>query len=247
LTPRSLTVAALAAHLVFIGAIALGDAGGAAGEWVRTWFQPIVLAAAVLACAEAARRGRGAVRGAWGALAIGIAFYAAGWVVFNVEHTTGAPGFPTTADALWLCFYPAAAVALVLLARARHPAHDMRLWLDGLMGALAVATLGATFVYEPVFDRGLADTTAALAYPIGDLLLTGFVVGMAAVGGWRFDRAWTLLAVGFTLIAVSDGTYLIQAANGAWSPGDLLDVPYSRSPRRRGRLPGAALACASRA
>ena len=53
---------------------------------------------------------------------------------------------PRTSDFLWLVFYPAAFLTLGLLVRARVRQFYPSLWLDGVVGALAVAALASQFV-----------------------------------------------------------------------------------------------------
>jgi hypothetical protein len=94
---------------------------------------------------------------------------------------------PSVSDVLWLAFYPAAYVALVLFVRARVHDFHASVWLDGLVGALAAAALGAALVFGVVAGSE-ADTRVVavdLTYLLADLLLLGFVTGAFALTGWR--------------------------------------------------------------
>ena len=49
---------------------------------------------------------------------------------------------------------------------------------------------------------------------------------MIAVSGWRFTRTWLLLAAGVIVFCVADSMYLIQTANGTYTPGGVFDVGW---------------------
>lgn len=100
------------------------------------------------------------------------------------------------------------------------------MWLDGVVGAMCLAALAAIFAFQPVSDTG--DAPALLfAYPAGDLVVIAVLVVMTAADGWRLTSPWLLMAVGFAAIAVGDGAYILRAADGTWSPGTILDLPYA--------------------
>ena len=58
-----------------------------------------------------------------------------------------------------------------------------------------------------------------LSYPIMDLILLGFVAGVLAVGGWRVDRRFGVIAAGVMCFWTADTIYLIKAAEGTWVSG----------------------------
>ena len=108
---------------------------------------------------------------------------------------------PSIADALYLSFYPAVYVGLGLLLRARVGRLPAGLWLDGVIGGLAVAALGAAVVFGEVLSatHGAALTVATnLAYPLADLLLLGLLVGIMAVTGFDLRGEWLLIALAFS-------------------------------------------------
>jgi diguanylate cyclase (GGDEF)-like protein len=157
-------------------------------------------------------------RGAWTALGAGLACWALGEVVFTLDPSqiTGAP-FPGTSDFLWLAFYPAAFLSLGLLVRARVRQFYASLWLDGVVGALAVAALAAQFVLPTIIGStggSLGSVVGDLIYPLADLLLIGFVVAVLAITGWRPGRVLGTVAIGLALGAVADGLSLYWSATG---------------------------------
>ena len=139
-------------------------------------------------------RDRGGLSGCW----------ALGEIVFTLDPGQVTAGsFPSASDYLWLVFYPAAFATLGLLVRARVRQFYPSLWLDGLVGALA---LGASqFVLPPILAGtagSLGNVVGDVIYPLGDLLLLSFVVGVLAVTGWRPGRVLGTVAVGLALGAV---------------------------------------------
>ena len=92
-------------------------------------------------------------RGAWLMLGIGIAFWAAAEILATVWlNNLEEPPYPSIADGLYLTFYPAVYIALVLLVRGRMNQARASLWLDGLIAALAVAVVGELFVFQAILS-----------------------------------------------------------------------------------------------
>ena len=77
-------------------------------------------------------------RTAWLVLGTGLLAWAGGEVYYSAFYADLAePPLPGVSDGLWLTFYPACYVAIVLLVRERVRQFRTSLWLDGLVGALA--------------------------------------------------------------------------------------------------------------
>ena len=136
---------------------------------------------------------------------------------------------PSLADPFYLAFYPVSYVALALLLRTRMRGFRGRLWLDGVIGSLAVAALGAAVVFEKVLsttDGSALVVATNLAYPLADLLLLSLVVAMFGLTGWRFDATWALVALGFAVFAIADSVYLYETAAGTYAEGGPLDVGW---------------------
>jgi two-component system cell cycle response regulator len=168
-------------------------------------------------------------RGAWLALGIAVLSWSIGdlyWILFLRDAT--AP-FPSVSDAFYLGFFPPAYISFVLLLRARIGEVPRSLWLDGLVGGLTVAAIGAAVVFQAVLDstEGSAIAVATnLAYPLGDLLLLALVVGFLGLTGWRVERTWLVIGAGLAFFAVADSVYLYQAAVGSYEEGTLLDAGW---------------------
>ena len=149
--------------------------------------------------------------------------------------------FPSPADAVWLCFYPFVYATLALLVRGRGRRFELTTWLDGLIGALSVAAVTAAVVFDPLValtGGDAATVTTNLAYPIGDLLLLGFVVGAFILHGWRGNRPLVLLGIGLAAAAIADTAFLLGTATGTWTDGSIARrrLAAGRDARRRGRL-----------
>src|SRR6185436_10092848 len=97
-----------------------------------------------------------------------------------------------------------------------------RLWLDGIVAALAAACLAAVFLFEPLIGTAAEPGTLLLtdvAYPVGDLLLLAVVTGVFGLTGWRPGRSWAVIGAGFVAVAIADGLFLYQATLGSYVDG----------------------------
>ena len=255
-------VAGLVAYLAQSLAPALcGDAVTAFAE--AALYPALVAVGGVLAALRAARSQRD--RLAWAVAAAGMLAWAGGDVAAALGGAEGA--IPTVADVLWLAFYPAAYLTVMLLVRSRLADGRRALWLDGLITAIAVAAVAVGVAWEPVSNAGdLAGTLAIdLSYLVGDLLLLGVAAAALVLMRWRPGRPLAWVAGGLALSALADAFFLYEAAAGLeltttapatlWPLGALLIglgawQPAAAAPRlRAGRLaslvtPGAAGALA---
>jgi diguanylate cyclase (GGDEF)-like protein len=227
--PRRVVQAIAAVMLVMVAAHVVSTStglGGAVAEVIiNRWGANLVYAAAVVLCALRARS-VSETRSGWVVIAVGLGLYAAGNLYYSVVlYANPDPPFPSPADAGWLAFYPAAYVCLGLMARGSGRRFPARVWLDGLLVALAVAAVGITVVVVPVF-AGLSGSPGQVitnaAYPVGDLVLLSLTVGMVTVHGWR-GRVLLALAAGFATFAVTDSLYVYRVLAGTYQPGTVLD------------------------
>jgi two-component system cell cycle response regulator len=213
--PRRTPAAALAVLfglLLFYAAVTIWTLGSAelqdaVGRWC---YDAVVLGAALLVAARAVRVE--AERGAWLALAAAMLFWALGQTYYSVVLYYASPApFPSPADLGFLAFYPAGYLALVLLLRARLAHLERLAWVDGLIGALAVAGVAAALIFPPVLAAlggSPLGVAVSLAYPVFDLVLLGMLSGAFAASKLRAEGTWLLIAVALLLFAVSDVVYL---------------------------------------
>jgi diguanylate cyclase (GGDEF)-like protein len=163
----------------------------------------------------------------WLALGVGIGAWWPATTLFQfyLSHLNPVP-YPTISDAFWLASYPCFYAAIVLGARRQMRHAHASLWLDGLVGGLAFGALAASVVLQAVLGSiggSPAAVATNLAYPLADVLLLGFLVGIFALSGWRPGRRWLTLAAGMCLLFVADSIFLYEIAKGLYGPGNFVD------------------------
>jgi len=206
---QGLLIATVAAYAVQ-GAI---NQGGS--TFWETWAYPgLILAAGTLCVTRAARERKDRI--AWSLLGAGMLLWVAGEAWYSLFLADmEVPPLPSVSDALWLSFYPCSYAALILLLHGRHEKLKLSLWLDGVIGALAVAGVGAALVFKAIVASGEGDTTLVgvdLAYLLGDFALIGLVIAVFALTGWRPGRTWSMLGAGLALFAFVDGFFMWEDA-----------------------------------
>ncbi|MFL5846375.1 MAG: EAL domain-containing protein [Solirubrobacteraceae bacterium] len=220
-------VAMVAAFVLAIaGALPMLGIGWEPDSW--TDFLPVLLAGlpALAARALYAREDRAA----WALLATGWALYCGGWLVWDLHFAhQDSPPFPSSADALWMLFYPCVCAAVVLLIRARLPRVTRPMWLDGAVTALATGAFAVAVVLPVVTSHlggSVAQNLTLLTYPAGDLLALALLAGGLAVWGRRGCRLLWQLAIAFLLLMAADVGYLLLTADATFAPGGPLDLGW---------------------
>jgi len=228
----------LAAAFLLLGALlglttvnaVFGIGGDAARPVIRDWVgTPICVLVAVVVCLRPMWiRAR---RRSFVLLAAGVSSYALGNVLWttwlaHLDH----PPVPSVCDVLWLAFYPLVALAVVGLTGIRSRNRpSAAVWLDGIVAGGGLASIGAAIIVAPVLasaSRSAATTATALAYPVGDLVLVGLVVGVIALRGWRIDRGWASLGAAFALLSAADLLYAVQTTTNAGRPSAVTNLVY---------------------
>jgi diguanylate cyclase (GGDEF)-like protein len=206
------SIGLLGALLSLYAAVILGELGeeslqDAAGRWA---YDAVVLGAAAIVLWRAARIE--AERKAWLWLGTGMLFWALGQTYYSVVLYYAEPApFPSPSDLGFLAFYAASFVALVLLLRARVAHLEPLAWVDGLIGALAVAGVAAALIFPPVLEAlggSPLGVAVSLAYPCMDLVLLGLLSGAFAASRWRLGGTWLLIAAALLLFGACDVVYL---------------------------------------
>jgi diguanylate cyclase len=168
---------------------------------------------------------------AWACFALAGICWAAGDLYFLlVFQTQRLVPVPSWADAGYLAFYPLVWCGLVLLLRRQSTALPRGVWLDGVVGALAAAAVASAFALPTILrdTHGSAATVATnLSYPVADLLLFCFLIGVYALFRWRVPRMWLLLGAGFGVFAVTDSSYLFRSAEGSYGLGTTWDAGWA--------------------
>jgi two-component system, cell cycle response regulator len=178
-------------------------------------------------------RGAGGERG-WALIGIGALCWASGDIYWTVALGNLAnPPVPSLADAGYLSFCPFAFAGILALVRARTSRVPKALAADSAAATLAVGALGAALVVQPVVahaDGGGLAVITNLAYPIFDLLLLGLIVGATALGNWRLNRTWVLLAASVLAFWIADSVYVVADATGTYTENDWYNALWYWSP-----------------
>jgi diguanylate cyclase (GGDEF)-like protein len=208
--------------------------GGGVDAFVNKWVYdlfPICCAGLCVAKGCLTRR----ERWPWLLLGLGMVLWAAGSVYYSLFliDLKSRP-IPAVSDFLWLGFYPPAYVAIVMLQRRRIERFRLSLGLDGLIAALAVGAILASVVFEEVLHSAARATTPQLltdlAYPLGDLVLLGMVVGGLVLSGWRPGRTLALMGAGFIAFVITDSVFLYEVSNNTYTAGTIADLGWSAGP-----------------
>ena len=161
------------------------------------------------------RASTGRPPGALALLAAGSLTSLAGQVLALASAGPGGrpPPFPSPADVCDLAAYPLYVAGLVLFIRARTAGRDRRGLLDTLTVTAGGAVLAWLYLVLPgARAAGLSGLgrTAAIGYPLGDLLmlalLAGLLARLLAEGGGRI-RSVQLLALGGIALLAADVGY----------------------------------------
>jgi diguanylate cyclase len=164
-------------------------------------------------------------RAPWLAVGGGLVLYAGGWIV-DLFVYGGTASQPSIADALWLSAYLGFYPGVVLLGRERFARRGLGMWLDGLLGALALAAAtAATALHGSLANLGAGGGAAAVgaAYPVSDVALLTFLATMYASSSWRPSRSGTALLAGLLVLASADTLYAVDSAADGWSAGAVYD------------------------
>jgi diguanylate cyclase len=213
--PARVMLSALGAVTVLYLAYLAGLPVGAAEGVFDRWLGLAIEVGAALACVSRVVLVR-EERRIWALVALSVSLWALGDTYFRVAlwELEVAP-VPSLADLGWLAFYAPAYAAIALLVRARVSSVRATLWVDGVIGGLAVASITAAIIFDAVLGTvgGKPAVVATnLAYPIGDMVLIALVMGGLHMSRRSLDRTWLWLGAGMATFAVSDSVYLLQTA-----------------------------------
>jgi hypothetical protein len=177
----------------------------------------LILASSAICMWGARRRHAGPSRSAWWCFAAALLLFALAESTWSALYSGGGDvPTPNPTDALYLSTYPLFMAGLVLMIRARVLDVPWHRWLDGFVLVLIVATPGVTVLILPVLENAPIDRLGqivAVAYPLGDVLLLGALVGTLPLLSWRLSGSWPWVGVGLTCMTVADAAYSLTAAD----------------------------------
>jgi len=120
-------------------------------------------------------------------------------------------------------------VALALLVRDRVPRFELHRWMDGVVVMLVVVTPWVALFLEPAANHsnasGVVDAVD-FAYPLGDAILVGSMLGVLALMGWRAGPMWTALCVGFATLALADAIYSVDVLGHSYNAETSFDAVW---------------------
>ncbi|MDE3146470.1 MAG: GGDEF domain-containing protein [Acidobacteriota bacterium] len=157
------------------------------------------------------------VRRAWLFMAAGVAANSVADVVYVTvdAHRHPLPN-PGVSDIFYLLSYALLLVAVTLLARGSERVRTS-LRLDGLIAALAVASLVAFIWYVPLMarGRGWAPAVVDLAYPVTDLVMLVFLA--TALAPTRYRPSWSSgsLLAGVACLLTGDVLHVSEIATNS--------------------------------
>jgi hypothetical protein len=183
-------------------------------DWLHTG---LILASSAICMWGARRRQVGPSRAAWWCFAAALLLFALAEGTWSALYSgSGDVPTPNPTDAFYLSTYPLFMAGLVLMVRARVLDVPWHRWLDGFVLVLIVATPGVTVLIVPVLENAPIDRLGqivAVAYPLGDVLLLGALLGTLPLMSWRLPGSWPWVSVGLTCMTVADAAYSLTAAD----------------------------------
>jgi two-component system cell cycle response regulator len=209
-----LALAVLGALLLLHGADAL--AGGSSPVAGALWWT-IALAVVTAVAGRAALSN--AERPVWIPATIAFAAWFAGTLYYDgTDHLGSLPAFHA-ADVALLSFGASAALAIGRLVRSRVDHFQPTILLDGLIVALATASLGATLLTAVLSNLTVEAQPAVLklAYPTTVFGFLAFSTWILALSNWRPHRLWMVLLGGLVLLTVASTGFVVALARGTYS------------------------------
>ena len=186
--------------------------------WIDDWLHSgLILASSALCAVGAHRRTAAPSRAAWWCFAAALLLFGLGEIAWSILYSEGGDvPTPNVTDVLYLATYPLFMAGLVFMIRARVVDVPWHRWLDGFVLVLVVATPGILLVIEPVLVSAPIDPlgrAVTVAYPLGDILLLGALLGTLPLLSWRIGGSWPWVGVGLVCLTVADSAYSLTAAD----------------------------------
>jgi diguanylate cyclase (GGDEF)-like protein len=224
---HSLLAIACVGLVAFIGWIIFGPQHPLV--WRDAVLYDVIIASASLSALCVAKIHGAAGRPGRTAIALGLVVWSIGDVVWEVwRHNFGSIPNPSVDDMLYLSMYPCLFIGLLFVLRLRLRRASFSVRLDGLVVGLGVACLYSLTI-APVARAatgGVLEVAVDMAYPVGDLLLAVFALGLVAALGWQLDRFMVTFVLGCALFCVADTHYLLLSAAGTYREGTLFDAGW---------------------
>lgn len=228
-TAHAATAAAVV-FVVFVAWIVGGLSQGMALKTVDDIVFIVLTIPSVGLAAMAARAAHGRLRVAWIAMAVGLAGWALGDVLWTYyELAVNEVPFPSLADVAYLAMPVAFCVALLLFPAEDSARFRGRMLLDGLIVAGSLFLASWVTILNPLYQAGGDSTLAlviSLAYPLSDVVILT-IAAIAVIRAAPEQRLMLgLLTAGMACIALSDSAFAYLSAKGEYSTGNVIDIGW---------------------
>jgi diguanylate cyclase (GGDEF)-like protein len=245
---QALTAAWALAGVALLACVAHDSLALWSGTAVRDIaFSVVFIVAAALCLARAGWSDQERI--VWLTIGAGVCLYAGGWMVDFLVYGGDGPS-PSVCDVFWLGAYLALYPGVVMLGRERFARRGLGMWLDGLLGGLAVGAAAAATALQASLahlDAGASAAFTAAAYPLADIALLTFLATMFAGSSWRPSKSGAALLTGLLVLVAVDTLYAVDTAHGTgwiagqtydplWGAGMLLVAGSGWLPARRATL-----------
>lgn len=157
---------------------------------------------------------------------------ATGVVVFVVaSFFVTVPSF-SALDAFFLIAYVLFVLGLAYMPAVSHGwRSQVRIVLDGLVGAVALSALLWATVVQPIVEGlsvlPLDQRVIGTVYPVLDVaMIIGMMVVFLRRGSFQFDRRLLTLTIAFAFQAIADLEYLTKATSGSFNDADPDLLPF---------------------
>ncbi|MFB9323285.1 GGDEF domain-containing protein [Cryptosporangium minutisporangium] len=126
------------------------------------------------------------------------------------------PPYPSPLTLIYVAQYPLTALGLLLLVRRRTPSWDIAGLIDAAIVTVSASLLSWIYLIDPLMsgaELGLAERTAAVAFPLGDLLLLALGARLMLGAGLR-PPALRVLAAYLVLFTMADTGLSVATLSG---------------------------------
>ncbi len=181
--------------------------------------------AAACAC-RAARHAVGRRRVGWLALAVALAGWAVGeiiWSVYDVRSDFEHASHPAAAEFV-LLLYPIGVFAAMLLMSDPDGHNVWRLVLDGVIVATSLFVASWVFVLDKLLKTDNSPRPVTVVHVIADIVLMTFAILLLSRGRPGGRRSVNMLAGGVATIMLADMLVLFHTGIGSYQTGDVVDV-----------------------
>lgn len=169
----------------------------------------------------------------WLCLSGSALFYSIGQIIWTTyDAKTSTFPFPAAYDYFYLAVYPLGWVGIALLIpRSASAAGRTRLLLDAGIAVASALAISWYFILGPTISflsGSPLEKTVALAYPLGDLSLcvaAAFLI-FGPSGAYTLTQSLGRLAIGVTVLAVTDSLYGYEQLSFSYHTGLLQDIGW---------------------